>query len=195
MVVGGARGAGDVFSCFWFVVYPVLSCFLFLFFFFVSDLLSYLYVLVFPRNMLPPSYGTPPLLLAYFPVSLPADIKRLMAYAPAMNSEFIVSYFGTLSRETSIDVMKEMLGKNMRQNLQMVVQIATAYSDQIHAESLIQMFESFKLYEGLFYYLGAIVNNSTVRHGWRFVGWGLALGFVRFNDLAAFTPLLNYYVG
>lgn len=54
--------------------------------------------------------------------STPADIKRLMAYAPAMNSEFIVSYFGTLSRETSIDVMKEMLGKNMRQNLQMVVQ-------------------------------------------------------------------------
>ena len=55
--------------------------------------------------------------------SAPADIKRLMAYAPAMNSEFIVSYFGTLSRETSIDVMKEMLGKNMRQNLQMVVQV------------------------------------------------------------------------
>lgn len=46
-----------------------------------------------------------------------------MAYAPTMNSEFIVSYFGTLSRETSIDVMKEMLGKNMRQNLQMVVQV------------------------------------------------------------------------
>lgn len=46
-----------------------------------------------------------------------------MSYAPAMNSEFIVSYFGTLSRETSIDVMKEMLGKNMRQNLQMVVQV------------------------------------------------------------------------
>lgn len=64
--------------------------------------------------------------------STPADIKRLMAYAPAMNSEFIVTYFGTLSRETSIDVMKEMLGKNMRQNLQMVVQIATAYSDQVH---------------------------------------------------------------
>ncbi|CAB1109928.1 unnamed protein product [Ectocarpus sp. CCAP 1310/34] len=93
--------------------------------------------------------------------STPADIKRLMSYAPAMNSEFIVSYFGTLSRETSIDVMKEMLGKNMRQNLQMVVQIATAYSDQIGAESLMEMFESFKLYEGLFYYLGAIVNNST----------------------------------
>lgn len=55
-----------------------------------------------------------------------------------------------------------MLGKNMRQNLPMVVQIATAYSDQIGAELLIEMMESFKLYEGLFYYLGAIVNNSTV---------------------------------
>lgn len=56
-----------------------------------------------------------------------------------------------------------MLGKNMRQNLQMVVQISSTYSDQIGAESLIEMLESFKLYEGLFYYLGAIVNNSTVR--------------------------------
>ncbi|CAM9388478.1 unnamed protein product [Ascophyllum nodosum] len=93
--------------------------------------------------------------------SMPADIKRLMAYAPAMNSEFIVSYFGSLSREISIEVMREMLGKNVRQNLQMVVQIATSYSDQIGAQSLIDMFESFKLYEGLFYYLGAIVNNST----------------------------------
>ncbi|CAM9417931.1 unnamed protein product, partial [Phaeothamnion confervicola] len=90
----------------------------------------------------------------------PADIKRLMAYAPAMNSEFIVSYFGRLSRETSIEVMKEMLGKNMRQNLQIVVQVATKYSDQIGAEALIGLLEGFKSYEGLFYYLGGIVNFS-----------------------------------
>lgn len=64
-----------------------------------------------------------------------------------------------------------MLGKNMRQNLQMVVQIATAYSDQIGAESLMEMLESFKLYEGLFYYLGAIVNSSTVRLlAWDIIG-------------------------
>lgn len=47
---------------------------------------------------------SPPVDNASFHRSLPADIKRLMAYAPAMNVEFIVSYFGTLSRETSIDV-------------------------------------------------------------------------------------------
>lgn len=38
-----------------------------------------------------------------------------------------------------------MLGKNMRQNLPIVVQIATKYSDQIGAEPLIQMLESFKV--------------------------------------------------
>lgn len=68
----------------------------------------------------------------------------------------------TLDCLVGLQVMREMLGKNMRQNLHMVVQIATAYSDQIGATSLIEMLESFKLYEGLFYYLGAIVNNSTV---------------------------------
>ncbi len=89
-----------------------------------------------------------------------ADIKRLMAFAPSMNPEFIVAYFGNLSRDVSIDVMKEMLGKNVRQNLQIVVQIATKYNDQIGAEPIIALFESFKLYEGLFYYLGSIVNFS-----------------------------------
>jgi clathrin heavy chain len=38
-----------------------------------------------------------------------------------------------------------MLGKNMRQNLPIVVQIATKYSDQIGAEPLIAMLESFKV--------------------------------------------------
>eukprot|EP00953_Heterococcus_sp_UTEX-ZZ885_P024994 13617-Heterococcus_DN1.PRE.2 len=48
----------------------------------------------------------------------------------------------------------------MRQNLPIVVQIATKYSDQIGAEPLIAMLESFKSFEGLFYYLGGIVNFS-----------------------------------
>ncbi|CAG0919676.1 unnamed protein product [Notodromas monacha] len=41
-----------------------------------------------------------------------------------------------------------------------VVQIATKYHDQLGTQALIDMFESFKSYEGLFYFLGAIVNFS-----------------------------------
>lgn len=54
-----------------------------------------------------------------------------------------------------------MLNNNMRQNLQIVVQVATKYSDQLGPGTLIQMFESFKTFEGLYYYLGSVVNYST----------------------------------
>ena len=46
--------------------------------------------------------------------------------------------------------MQEMLRVNIRQNLQIVVQIATKYSDIHGPVKLIEMFESFKTYEGFF---------------------------------------------
>ena len=73
--------------------------------------------------------------------------------------------------------MQEMLRVNIRQNLQIVIQIATKYSDVLGPVKLIEMFESFKSFEGglnndsreflevdsfpgLYYYLGSIVNLS-----------------------------------
>ena len=44
--------------------------------------------------------------------------------------------------------MQEMLRVNIRQNLQVVVQIATKYSDILGPVKLIEMFESFKSFEG-----------------------------------------------
>ena len=44
--------------------------------------------------------------------------------------------------------MYEMLRVNIRQNLQVVVQIATKYSDILGPVKLIEMFESFKSFEG-----------------------------------------------
>ena len=41
-----------------------------------------------------------------------------------------------------------MLQANIRQNLQVVVQIATKYHEQIGTAKLIELFESFKSYEG-----------------------------------------------
>ena len=46
--------------------------------------------------------------------------------------------------------MQEMLRVNIRQNLQIVVQIATKYSDILGPVKLIEMFESFKSFEGMF---------------------------------------------
>ncbi|GBB89855.1 hypothetical protein RclHR1_01670006 [Rhizophagus clarus] len=88
------------------------------------------------------------------------DIKRVIIHTSAMNAEFIVNYFGTLSVDQSLECLKEML-KNNRQTLQVVVQVATKYSEQLQPINLINLFESFKTYEGLYYYLGSIVNLST----------------------------------
>ena len=44
--------------------------------------------------------------------------------------------------------MNAMLKTNIRENLQVVVQIATKYSELIGPLKLIELFESFKTYEG-----------------------------------------------
>ncbi|KIM68076.1 hypothetical protein SCLCIDRAFT_1209460 [Scleroderma citrinum Foug A] len=89
-----------------------------------------------------------------------ADIKRAVVHASGLDAEWLVNYFSRLTTEQSLACMYEMLRVNIRQNLQVVIQIATKYSDILGAVKLIEMFESFKSFEGLYYYLGSIVNLS-----------------------------------
>jgi hypothetical protein len=57
--------------------------------------------------------------------------------------------------------MNEMLRVNIRENLQVVVQIATKYSDILGPVKLIEMFESFKSFEGAFnFHHGYVVINA-----------------------------------
>jgi clathrin heavy chain len=77
-----------------------------------------------------------------------------------LNPEWVINYFGRLSIEQSFECLKEMLATNIRQNLQIVVQISTKYAEQIGPSKLILMFENFKTFEGLYYFLGSIVNFS-----------------------------------
>ncbi|KAL7280839.1 hypothetical protein ACG7TL_005783 [Trametes sanguinea] len=89
-----------------------------------------------------------------------ADIKRVIVHTTVFPADWLVDYFSRLTTEQSFACMQEMLRVNIRQNLQIVVQIATKYSDILGPVKLIEMFESFKTYEGLYYYLGSIVNLS-----------------------------------
>lgn len=59
-----------------------------------------------------------------------------------------MTYFGSLSVEDSLECIKAMLQANIRQNLQVCVQIATKYHEQLNTNSLIEIFESFKSFEG-----------------------------------------------
>ena len=92
-----------------------------------------------------------------------ADIKRVLQNSSAqINPESLVSFFGSVSKDGTLEILKDLLSRNIRQNLQIVVQVATKYSDPLGPENLIKLFEDFKSFEGLFYYLGAIVNQSQV---------------------------------
>ncbi|THH32376.1 hypothetical protein EUX98_g1821 [Antrodiella citrinella] len=89
-----------------------------------------------------------------------ADIKRVIVHTSVFQIDWLVNYFSRLTTEQSMACMQEMLRINIRQNLQVVIQIATKYSDILGPVKLIEMFESFKTSEGLYYYLGSIVNLS-----------------------------------
>jgi len=88
------------------------------------------------------------------------DIKRAVVHTHLLNPEWLVNYFGSLSVQDSLECLKAMLQTNIRQNLQVCVQIAIKYHEQLTTQALIDIFESFKSYEGLFYFLGSIVNFS-----------------------------------
>lgn len=88
------------------------------------------------------------------------DIKRAVVHTHMLNPDWLVNYFGSLSVDDSLECIKAMMQANIRQNLQVCVKIASKYHEQLTTQSLIDLFESFKSFEGLFYFLGSIVNFS-----------------------------------
>lgn len=93
----------------------------------------------------------------------PEAIKRVLVNIPGsanFNAEWLTTFFGKLSVEQSLDCLDAMMKHNIRQNLQSVVTIATKYSELLGAVRLVDLFEKYKTAEGLFYYLGSIVNLS-----------------------------------
>jgi clathrin heavy chain len=52
---------------------------------------------------------------------------------------------------------QELLAVNMQANLQLVVQVAKEYTEQLGADKIIELLESHKSYHGLYYYLGSYI--------------------------------------
>lgn len=90
----------------------------------------------------------------------PAVIKRLIVQTDKLSEEWIMNYFGKLSVEQSLDCLNEMLRVNIRQTLQVVIRIAQKYSELLGPTNIIDLLEKYKTAEGLYYYLGGIVNVS-----------------------------------
>ncbi|GFH26882.1 clathrin heavy chain-like, partial [Haematococcus lacustris] len=83
------------------------------------------------------------------------DIKRTIVNTHAIDPQSLVQYFGTLSREWALECLKELLVSNQQQNLQLVVNIAKEYTEQLSSAKVVEMFESQASYHGLYFYLGS----------------------------------------
>lgn len=67
---------------------------------------------------------------------------------------------GTATRAVNLSsehcpTLQELLNSNMQQNLQLVVQVAKEYTEQLGADKIIELLEGVKSYHGLYYYLGS----------------------------------------
>ncbi|CCJ29399.1 unnamed protein product [Pneumocystis jirovecii] len=86
------------------------------------------------------------------------DIKRVIVHVQAMNPEWFMNYFKNLDSEISFECFKELF--KVKQNFQIVLQIAIKYSEKLGESRIIDLFEQFNFEEGLYYYLGSIINTT-----------------------------------
>ncbi|KAH9582085.1 hypothetical protein LSM04_004601 [Trypanosoma melophagium] len=85
-----------------------------------------------------------------------SNIRRCLSHAQTFNPEWLIEFFGKLSQSDSMKCLEDLL-QNHRQNFKVIVQVATRYSEALGPHKLIELFLERKLYDILYYYLGAIV--------------------------------------
>ena len=90
----------------------------------------------------------------------PVSVKRCIVQTDKIPEEFLINYFGRLTVELGLECLDEMMKVNIRQNLQAVINIAKKYSDLFGAVKIIELLEKYRTAEGLYFYLGGIVNLS-----------------------------------
>lgn len=88
------------------------------------------------------------------------DIKRVIVNTHAIEPAALVEFFGSLSAEWALDCLRVLLDSNLQQNLQIVVNVAKEYTEQLTAAKIIELLESRGSYHGLYFYLGSYINFS-----------------------------------
>ena len=68
-----------------------------------------------------------------------------------------LTYFGKLNREQGIALLNDMMARGPS-NMQVCVKVAKKYNEELRSEELVKAFKNANATEGLYYYLGAVVN-------------------------------------
>jgi len=90
------------------------------------------------------------------------DIKRVLQMGLGTNTltaEFLLKFFGDLTPDDALSCLRDLLQYHESgANLQLVVEVAKRYTEQLTSEKLIGLFEEFDCWSGLYLYLGNMVN-------------------------------------
>eukprot|EP00708_Paratrimastix_pyriformis_P001962 GAFH01000699.1.p2 GENE.GAFH01000699.1~~GAFH01000699.1.p2 ORF type:complete len:1143 (-),score=619.02 GAFH01000699.1:265-3693(-) len=91
-----------------------------------------------------------------------ADIQRCIVNTNMINPEFLVQYFGqpVLTPPQGLECMKTLL-KN-RANMTLCIEIAKKFTQKFGPRPLAELFESFKMFDGLYLFLSSIVAALTL---------------------------------
>ncbi|KAH0480016.1 MAG: hypothetical protein KVP17_004537 [Porospora cf. gigantea B] len=91
----------------------------------------------------------------------PVDVKRVLVQSGGkLHPDCVKSFIGRLAPAAGIEILNDMLRSN-RGNMQVVIQCCINYYETLGALNCIEMLEAHNLVDGLFYFLGAIVNTAT----------------------------------
>lgn len=77
-----------------------------------------------------------------------------------MSPDFIADYLGKMEKDDCLSCMAEMLKYN-RQNIQTVVSVAVKNISTLGAGNIVKMFESVGSFDGIFFFLGTVINSTT----------------------------------
>ncbi|KAL6946298.1 Clathrin heavy chain [Hanseniaspora osmophila] len=91
------------------------------------------------------------------------DYKRCIVHVNSLPMDWILGFFGTLNVNDSLSLLRVMMESAQQpttgnNTLQIIIQIATKFSELFGSATLIKFFEEYKSDEGLYYYLSSIVN-------------------------------------
>ena len=87
------------------------------------------------------------------------DIKRVLLNSHALSPDFIADYLGRMEKDDCLACMSEMLRYN-RQNIQAVVNVAVKNLSNLGAGNIVKMFESVGSFDGIFFFLGTVINST-----------------------------------
>lgn len=120
------------------------------------------------------------------------DIKRCIVHTNSISLDWLVTFFGQLNVQQSLACLGALMEDNMTQNIQIVVQVATKFSDLLGSETLIKLFEQHNSTEGLYYYLTSFINLTEDKEI-VFKYCQAAAKLKQYNELERIVKDSNYY--